>query len=75
MNREQRRALGKKLGKDVTSSLDMMINLPTECLTCKKPYDKKDKQMANTWFVEAIYKEKKTNLYCPECFKKRENAD
>jgi hypothetical protein len=75
MNRQQRRALGKSLGKETASTIDLMLNLPNECLTCKKPYDKKDKQMASTWSVEVSYKNKTTNLYCPECFEKRKNAD
>ncbi len=67
MNRKQRRALGKQLGKDATSTVDLMLSMPNECLTCSKPYDKLSKEMATTWFVEVYSSQKKVNLYCPEC--------
>lgn len=73
MNRKQRRALGKQLGKDATSSIDLMLNLGDKCLICEKPYDKKDKEMVKTWFVEVFKEQKQVNLYCPECFKEKQN--
>ena len=75
MNRQQRRALGKSLGKETASVVGMMLNLPNECLTCKKPYDKKDKLMASTWSVEVFSETKQVKLYCPECFEKRGKSD
>ena len=75
MNRQQRRALGKNLGKETASVVEMMLNLPNECLTCKKSYDKKDKTMVSTWSVEVFSEAKQVKLYCPECFEKRKNAD
>lgn len=73
MNRKQRRALGKELGKEATSSIDLMLNLGSECILCKKMYDKKDKEMAKTWFVEVFKEKKQVDLYCPECYTIKNN--
>lgn len=73
MNRKQRRALGKQVGEDATERINLMLNLPKECLTCKKSYDKLSKEMATTWFVEVYSEQKRVDLYCPECHEKRKN--
>ena len=55
MNRKDRRAMEKKMGKENSQKIAEKIfqfdQLPEECLTCLKPYDKTDKQMAMTWNV------------------------
>ena len=52
MNRKQRRAMEKKVGKENSQKLAEKIfqfdKLPDECLTCQKPFDKKSKKMART---------------------------
>jgi len=73
MNRKQRRALGKSIGKDATSTIDLMLSLPDKCLTCEKIYDKKDKEMIRTWFVEVFSEQKRVNLYCPQCWEEKKN--
>lgn len=74
MNRKERRSLGKQIGKDATSTVDLMLNLPSACLDCEKEYDRKNKQMAMTWFVEVFNAEKRVDLYCPECYEKRNHG-
>lgn len=71
MNRKERRTLQKQMGKEATSTVDLMLNIPSECLTCKKSYDKLDKEMARTWFVEVFRDKKIVNLFCPECYEKK----
>lgn len=73
MNRQQRRALGKQLGQESTQTLDLMLSLE-KCLICEKKYDKKSRQDAMTWHVDVYKKEKRVDLYCPECQEKRKNA-
>ncbi len=73
MNRKMRKTMGKQLGKDATSTVDLMLSLANECLTCKKPYDKLNKEMAKTWYVEVFNSLKRVDLYCPECQKERQN--
>jgi len=71
MNRKQRRAMEKKLGKENSQKLAEKIfqfdQLPEECLACLKPFDKNSKEMAMTWNV-VIPDEETVRLYCPECW-------
>ena len=71
MNRKQRRAMEKKMGKDNSQKLAEKIfqfnNLPDECLACLKPFDKNSKEMATTWSV-VVRDENTVRLYCPECW-------
>ncbi len=71
MNRKQRRAMEKKVGKENSQKLAEKIfqfdKLPDECLTCLKPYDKKSKQMAQTWNV-VVANSDTVRLYCPDCW-------
>ena len=74
MNREQRRAAAKQAKQDGNQELSEKITLfgklGDSCLTCDKPFDKKDKEMATTWNV-VVRKEDEDNpvrLYCPECW-------
>ena len=72
MNREQRRAAAKQAKKDGNQELEEKMSLfgktPDECLTCEKPFDKKDKEMAMTWSVVVHGEEEVVRLYCPECW-------
>ncbi len=74
MNREQRRSAAKQAKKAGNSELEEKIalfeELPDECLTCEKPFDKKNKKMAMTWSVIVHQEEKAVRLYCPECWDK-----
>ena len=71
MNRKDRRAMEKKMGKDQAKKLaDKFLQfdqLPDTCLACTKPYDKTSKEMARTWNV-VITAEDAVRLYCPECW-------
>lgn len=71
MNRQQRRALEKQAGKKNMETVDLILSVPEECLTCHKKFDKKSREAAMTWFVEVFKEDKKVNLYCPECQEKR----
>jgi hypothetical protein len=71
MNRKQRRAAEKIMGKDATSKINLFLSIPDTCLTCDKKFDKKDRDMANTWTVEVFNEQKRVVLYCPECQEKR----
>jgi len=71
MNRKQRRAIQKKVGKESSEKLADKIfqfdKLPDECLACLKPFDKKSKEMAITWNV-VIADQDTVRLYCPNCW-------
>tara|TARA_Y100000310_G_C20449596_1_gene700036 strand:+ start:215 stop:472 length:258 start_codon:yes stop_codon:yes gene_type:complete len=74
VNRSQRRAAAKAAkkngNKELSEKIFLFNQLPDECLTCKKPFDKQDKQMVMDWNVVIREKEKIVRLYCPECWGK-----
>ena len=76
MNRKQRRATEKKAGKENSQKLAEKIfqfdKLPDECLACLKPFDKKNKEMAQTWHVVVFDERKTIRLTCPPCWGKIE---
>ncbi len=71
MNRQQRRAMSKQMGGEATQVLDLMLNLPTKCLTCEATYDKTNRDMVRTWVVDVFKSEKRVDLYCPKCDEQR----
>ena len=60
----------KNLEKELTKKISLFDRTPDECLTCKKAFDKKDKEMVTSWYVVVREEEKKVNLYCPSCWEK-----
>lgn len=72
LNRKQRRQLKKLTGEKATSTIDLMLGMPTECSGCQASYDKNSKEMATTWFVDVYNSQKRVVLTCPKC---RETTD
>ncbi len=75
MNRQQRREQErqrKKLKKkpEVEQKMMMFDQLPDQCLSCLKDFDKKDKAMVMSWSVVVREKENIVRLYCPDCWQK-----
>ena len=71
MNRKQRRAMEKKVGKENSQKLAEKIfqfdQLPDSCLTCSTPFDKTNKEMVQSWSI--VVQDKNTvRLYCPTCW-------
>lgn len=60
----------KNKQKDLKQKLNMFDRLPDHCLTCQKPFDRKNKQQVQSWFVVVKNAENKVSLYCPECWHK-----
>lgn len=71
MNRKERRAAEKIMGKNAAQKVGLMLSLPEKCLTCESKFDKKSKEHAMTWFVEVFESQKRVELYCPACQEKR----
>ena len=67
MNRKQRRAVNKYMGSDLTENLAQKIsqfgNLPEQCNACQAAFDKKDKDMIQSWSV--VVKQEMVRLFCP----------
>ena len=71
MNRKQRRELQRnKDSQDIQEQVALFNKLPDHCLTCEKPYDKNNKEMAMTWSVVVHGEEEVVRLYCTECWEK-----
>ena len=60
----------KEVEKELTNKIGMFGRLPDECSACQKPFDKKSKEMAQTWIVVVRNEEKLVRLFCPECVDK-----
>ena len=72
MNREQRRAAAKQAKADGSEELQSKValfgKLPDQCLTCQKPFDKKNKEMVMSWTVIVKEEKEQVRLYCPDCW-------
>ena len=51
-----------------------MLNMPSECSKCHKLYDKTNREMVTTWFVDVYSSQKLVILTCPECRENNKNA-
>lgn len=69
MNREQRRAIKKQVGPDAQEKMANQIaqfgKMPEQCNACQKDFDRKDKDMAESWSV--VVKQEVVRLFCPQC--------
>jgi len=72
MNREQRRAAAKAAkqegNQELSEKITLFGKLGDSCLTCDKPFDKKDKEMVMSWSVVVKEQEGVVRLYCPDCW-------
>jgi|TARA_R110000824_G_scaffold160957_1_gene335947 hypothetical protein len=72
MNRQQRRAFYKKLEKNTSKNFSNKISqftqLPEECDACRKPFDKTDKKMVESWTV--VTRQEAVRLFCTQCIEK-----
>lgn len=60
----------KQAQRDLQNKMNMFDRLPENCLTCLEPFDKKNKEQVQSWFVVVRSKENKVHLYCPACMQK-----
>ena len=72
MNRKVRRDLEKRMGKQASDNLAEKIfqfdKLPETCNACQKSFDKKDKDMVQSWNV--VVRPEVVRIFCPECVRK-----
>ena len=71
--RKIQRAKKKRAEKELKEKMFMFDKLGDSCMTCGKPFDKKDREQVQKWNVVVRRKEKKVNLYCPECWTKAQD--
>ena len=77
MNRKQRRAAAKQAkqakqdgNEELSEKISLFGKLGDSCLTCDKPFDKKNKEMVMSWSVVVREQEGVVRLYCPDCWSK-----
>ena len=70
VTRKLERKQKKDFQKELTKKAGLFDLLPDKCHLCEKPYDKKSKEMAQTWFVNVFEDEKIVDLFCPHCWSK-----
>jgi hypothetical protein len=72
MNRKQRRAMTKQAGANasdaIASKMSGFSKLPDKCSACTEPFDKKDKEMVQSWNV--VVHQEVVRLFCPQCIAK-----
>ena len=57
----------KNLEKKVAQQASLILNIPDKCKVCSEPFDKKNKTMVMSWFVEVYNEQKRVDLFCPKC--------
>lgn len=71
--RKIQRAKKKRAEKELQDKINMFDKLGDACMTCSKPFDKKNREQVQSWNVVVRKKENKVNLYCPECWTKAQD--
>ena len=64
----------KDVQKDLKNKLNMFDALPEKCSICAKAFDKKNKEMVQSWFVTVRTKENRVSLFCPNCHQLAKNV-
>ncbi len=76
MNRRARRQMQKEIGKEASENLAEKIfqfnKLPENCSACQKEFDKKNKDMIQSWSV--VVKQEVVRLFCPDCINKTKES-
>ena len=70
IKRKKEREERKHIEKDISEKFMMFDRIPEACSACEEPFDKKSKEMAQTWSVVVRKEEKVVRLYCPDCWSK-----
>ena len=72
MNRKERRRLARHAGKNNAEAVGEKVaqfhKLPQSCSACAEIFDKRDKDMVQSWSV--VVRQETVRLFCPECLHK-----
>lgn len=68
LQRQKKKQAEKQLKSEVKSKMMSFDRLPDHCVICYDPFDKTNREMVMSWIVVERSKEKRVNLYCPECW-------
>ena len=73
IKRKQAKAKAKKAQERMQQQMNMFDKIPSQCLTCDKPFDKMNKEDVASFRVVVRESEGKVNLYCDDCWGKAVN--
>jgi hypothetical protein len=73
LNAAKRKKERKKAKETLKRRTGLLLNMPEKCCVCEIEFDKKSKDMAQTWHVVVFEERKVVRLTCPPCWQKVEN--
>lgn len=68
LKRKIQKAKKKKAEKELKDKVMSFDRMPDCCVVCYKDFDKKSREMANTWFIVERRAERRVSLFCPDCW-------
>jgi len=68
LSKKLQRKKEKEAQKELKKKVGLFNKLSDECFACQKPFDKKNREMVNTWSVVVQQSQQEVRLYCPECW-------
>ena len=68
VNTNKRKHERKKAQRALQENASLMLDMPEECAVCHTSFDKRSKEMAQTWNVTVYKTEGKVFLTCPPCW-------
>ena len=73
IQRKIKKTKKKQVERELKEKINMFSQLEDFCLVCEKPFDKRDKEMVQSWYVVVRKEQGNVNLYCPECWDRARN--
>lgn len=68
LKRKIQKAKKKKAEQELKDKVMSFDRMPDCCVVCYKDFDKKSREMANTWFIVERREERRVSLFCPDCW-------
>jgi hypothetical protein len=68
LKRKMKRNKKKSAEQELKNKLGLFDKLGSECLACKKSFDKTCKEQVQTWNVVVRRDKGLVRLYCPQCW-------
>jgi hypothetical protein len=68
MNRKGLTKVKRQVEKEMAEKIGLFNQIQDQCLICHAPFDKKNKEQVQSWYVIVRKEENRVNLYCPPCW-------
>jgi hypothetical protein len=73
LNTAKRKKERKKAKEALKQKTSLFLDMPEKCCVCETGFDKKSKEMAQTWHVVVFEERKVVRLTCPPCWQRVES--